>query len=206
MNGKIKGLGLVLVAVLAVGAVSVAAASAAEFHSEVETTFGVGQQVTAGVYTTAAGTIKCKEISGTGVMTGKAANSITIAPSISGCTAFGQAAVWSMNGCEYVATSSGTEHIVCPAGKEVLITVASGNCSIGTPSQSGTATYTNQGSGSTRDVLVTSTASGLTYVVYGPGTICGTLGKHTDGSVTGTITVKGYSNVAHTIQVGVWVE
>jgi hypothetical protein len=207
MIGKIKLLGLALVAALAIGAVSVASASAeVEFHSEAEKTFGTGEQIGTAVYDTAAGSLKCKVLKGTGQIIGKTAKGVTISPILSECTAFGLAIEWNFNGCQYTATSSGIIHLECPVGKEVLITVKAGNCSIGTPAQSNKAIYTNEGVGSTRDVKVTTTATNLVYNVYGPGTICGTLGQHNDGRPTGSITVKGYSDEAHTNQVGIWVE
>jgi hypothetical protein len=44
------------------------------------------------------------------------------------------------------------------------------------------------------------------YEVTGPGTACGTIGAHTDGTLTGTVRIKGFTSAAHTTQVGIWSE
>jgi hypothetical protein len=54
MNYKLKAVGLALVAICAMGAISAAGAQAKTFHSEVNTTFYEGSQVGANVFTTTA--------------------------------------------------------------------------------------------------------------------------------------------------------
>jgi hypothetical protein len=206
MAGRFRPITVALGVFCVWGAFNVASASAVLFHSEVEKTFGFGQQVTEGVYTTPAGSMKCKKAQGTGTMIGFTASSIKLALTISECTAFGQAATRSENGCEYRATATGTIDLECPPGKEVSVVVPAGNCSITTPGQTGLAEYKNEGSGTTRRVLVTSKAEKLKYTVHGPGTICGTTGEYSNAKITGTALVKGYADEALTKQVGIWVE
>jgi hypothetical protein len=215
MIRNLKALGLALVAVLAMSVMAASAAQGAAFKSEAGTTFLSGSQVTENVFTTAAGKVKCKKATFSGEVTGTSVTELTIIPLYEECTAFGQSAKVTMEGCDYdfdvTTATTGHVKITCPPEKHITVHVTSGNCSLtifgqtpGVP----TVDFTNQGGpGNTRDVLVTSTVSQIEYTVDGPGTICGTAGtyKGAEGAkYDGTVTEKG-ANEGGT-QVGVWVE
>jgi hypothetical protein len=191
-----------------------------KFHSEIERTFFFGEQATENVLTMAAGKVKCKKAQFSSDVTGseKAASdfvtgSIDLTPTYSECTAFGQAATVTTTGCKYRITGSsetaGNLVIVCETGKAIQVDVPTGNCSLKveaqTPGENGLE-YKNEGAGAARVFRITSKVGKLAYTVAGPGTICGTVGAHTDGVYSGTILEKGFKNAAHTEQVGVWVK
>jgi hypothetical protein len=230
MSRKFKVIGLALVAICAMSAISAAGAQAKTFHSEVETTYYTGTQTVTNVFTTTAGTVKCKGASFKGEATatgGSGTNwtreTVEVTPTYTECTAFGQAATVTTNGCEYNLNANGTVVSVTGCSNTgvggvaysgVVVHVTSGNCTVTVPNQHFTGaavSYTNEGAGTTRDVAVAAAVSTqITYSVDGPGTICGTPNvppaDYSDGSYAGTVTTKGYSNAAHTAQVGVWVE
>jgi hypothetical protein len=183
--------------------------------------FPAGEQTATNVFTTPAGTIKCKKVSVSGTAEGTTVETVPsgkidsakhlfrLGPSYSECTAFGQAATVTTTGCFYdIAPSSetaGTIQIICETGKSITVHVPAGSCTVTIGEQipaTPTLDFTVEGPEATRDVLVKSTVEGITYTVTGPGTICGTAGKANNGIYTGTFTLKGYSDEAHTKQIG----
>jgi hypothetical protein len=201
---RLRLLAAALAAFALAGVGSASASAEVLFHSEVKETFGRGEQVVQLEYQVNGGTMKCTVVEGTGSIVGTTASSIVIsAPTISGCTAFGQKAEWNMNGCQYTVTSNGETHLECPAGKEIVITLKLALCSIRTPPQKITGTtFKNEGSGKSRTVLAALHGENLVY--NSTGGACGTSGKN--GKVAGTIKVWGYSDAKMTEQVGIWVE
>jgi len=223
MIRNLKVLGLALVAVFAMSAMAASAASASEFTSESGTTTLHGTQVTQNVFTVTGGNVKCNTATfRTTATVGTTALDVTVKPTYSSCTAIGQTSTINMNGCEYkitpTSTTTGTVAIVNCAGN---IIVTSGDpvvsCTITvTPTNpiDNAVDFTEEGAGKTRDVLVTSTAKGLSYIVDGPNgernenTICGKADDPavtTSGVYTGSVTVKGYSDAVVT-QVGIFID
>jgi uncharacterized membrane protein len=216
MGRKFKMLGATLVAVLAVGAAAAPAASAAEFHSESETTFLTGIQAKENIFTFSGGTFKCKFAGLDGEYMGKTQLTYTVSPTYADCSAFGQSVVLDMNECHFGYGAStavsppvhyeGKAQIACPEGKQIVITVGSPTvqCTIkiGSQTPSGSTDYTNEGSGGSRNILVTSTTTGIVYTSSGG--ICGKSGAAS--TYTGSTTFKGYADAAHTQQTGIWVE
>jgi len=141
MIRNLKALGLALMAMLVMAAVAASAASADDFTSESSPVTLTGKQTGGGdVFTSTAGTVKCKEkkYTATGVATPTTA--VTVTPSypaktVGGelnCTAFGFPAEVHTNGCTFRftvgATTTGGLEIICPEGKEITATaVAAGN-------------------------------------------------------------------------------
>jgi hypothetical protein len=222
MNRKIKVVGLCVFALFAMSAVAAAGAQAANFHSESTTTFYTGEQFGTNTFTTTAGTVKCKKAKFTGEATGTSLTTIQVTPEYLECTAFGQAATVTTTGCVYTLSADGTivelDGCTTPVngGDGIVINVPAGNCKVTVANQTfgatgGTAvnsiTYTNEGSGSTRDVKVNADVTNdITTTVDGPGTICGALTTTVDNSYVGSVTTLGYSNSAHTVRTGIWVE
>jgi hypothetical protein len=118
------------------------------------------------------------------------------------CTAFGLNMTVDMNGCKYTITGTGQPALTalvditgCTIGKGIEITVA--GCTKTILPQSGLShiTFTNEGSGSTEDVLAHATIQGITYEMHGalcPG--AQTVLTH-NGDYTGTTTVKAFQDV-----------
>lgn len=205
MNRKIKALGMAFAAVLVVGAFSAASASA-EFHSEVDhTTITASQPTTVDdVFTVKAGTVKCKSATYTGTSTTKTSEDITVTPAYAECTAFGfVSTAIDVNGCTYTFTTTETQqlHILCPEGKAITVTAFNCWVHVGAQTASGI-TYTNEGSGSARDVTVDASITGMTYTQTSksfPGCSNGTF---TDGKYVGGATVKGTDTNGN--PVGIW--
>jgi hypothetical protein len=226
MNRKLKALGLALVAVFAMSAVAASGAQAAQFHSASAsgTTYLTGNQATTNLFSTTAGNVKCKKATFGGSYTGgTTATDLTITPAYAECTAFGQNATVTINGCTYTFTqptsaTTGNVDLACPGSNVITVDVPAGNCTltIGPQTLKGDVDYTNQTEASgKKDVLVTATVIEIEHTVHGPGAICGTTGLHpgetvegvsTEANYTGTVTVKGYSDVNHTNQVDIFVE
>jgi len=226
MIHNFKILRLALAAVFALSAISVSAASAtpAEFTSESGTTTLHGSQITQNVLTTTGGNVKCNTATfKTTTPVGTTALDVTVKPTYSSCTAIGQTSTINMNGCEYTITptsqTTGTFSFVNCAGN---ISVTSGDpvvsCTVTfTPTTplDNTLDFTASGAGKTRDILVTSTLKGFSHIVDGPNgernenTICGRGDDSaitTSGTITGTITIKGFSNEALTTQAGIFID
>jgi hypothetical protein len=209
MKSNLKVLGLALAAVFAMSALAAGSASAAKYHSEVETTWTHSHTTSVHIFHTNVGTVTCETTTTTSHTTGTGSGSdwttttTKSAPTYSKCTAFGFPAEVKMNGCEYEflepnASLVASSKILCPTGKTIEI-VAVGFCTmtVGAQSPGGTVAFTNEGSGSSR---VVKTVSSVSSIVYG-----GNCGSGTNGTYTGTSTVKGYKNEGLTEQVGIWV-
>jgi hypothetical protein len=215
MTKRLKFIGLLAVAIMAMTAVASASASAATFGATKSPTFIKGEQSTKNVFTVSGGTVKCTgatftsaEVTGTSGIT-----SITVHPEYTGCTAFGQTASVNTgtisNGCNYVltatSTTAGNVVIECAAGKSIVVTATTAGCTVTVPGQTPTTNavaYENQGSGATASVLVTSAVEGITYTTTGG--ICGAGGS--TGTYTGSVLTKGYDTASFATQHGIFVE
>jgi hypothetical protein len=204
MNRKLKALGLALVAVLAMGALSASAASAENFHSESATdTVLKGSQVGTDVFTVNAGTVKCNEATYAGTQSGATATTVKVTPTYSECTAFGfVSTAIDVNGCTYEFSSDNSNVVIGCATNPITVTAFNCWVTVGSQTTNGGITYTNTGAGASRDVDVTVNISGIHYVQHSksfPGCSSGT---RTDGKYTGAATVQGFTTGG--AQVGVW--
>lgn len=218
MNRKLKALALALGVVFAMSAVGVSAASAASYHSGSAsgTTFLTGTQIGTNSFDLANGTsVKCTTIVYDASYAGTTASELTIVPTYSGCTAAGQAATAEIN-CHYKATTPtltdlfGKAHQVthtqCTGPSVNKFKVPTAGCEIIIAEQTPTnplvdLTSVNSGTPNQDDITLKSTVEGVHYTTVGGG-ICGAAGQ---GKLTGEITLKAYSNAAHTSQVDLWV-
>jgi len=218
-----KLVAIACLALLCVGAIGAGSAQAAKFRSEVSSTVLSAAQQTLNEFdfeNPYGASFNCSEATASGLMSGSTAEKLVLAPTYDSCEYVGlPLASWSMNGCEYSFTVTGSSpndgfmQLVCPAGKSVQMKFqlsVSTYCTVTVPAQAGfLVDYTNEGSASTRRVLMTSTATGMRYVVQyvGAGSYCGKAGEHADGKYTGSILVKGFQKGEKELtQVGLWVE
>jgi hypothetical protein len=207
MNRKLKTLGVAFAAVMAMAIFAgPASATLALFHSEVEHSEIKGAQEEQDVFTVNAGTVKCSTASYQGTSSVATPTEITVTPAYSNCTAFGFVnTTIHTNECHYTFTSHPTTppvlHILCP--KEP-ITVTAFNCWITVPSQTVNSgvTYTNLGTGSSREVTVDVKLSALTYTQHSKSFPGCTNGTFSNGTYVGLAKVKA-TNTAGT-QVGIW--
>jgi hypothetical protein len=158
MVRMLRSLGIGLVVAVAV-AVAAAPAWATEFHDEVGGTSLVGSQAAALEFEVEGGTIGCEKGSASGEMAGTTATELTLSEEHESCQRKGNTIIWHRNGCNDVITSNGIIHIVCPTGKEIEVTESNPivlcTWKIKPQTPGGKVAYTDQGSGKTRDVLIT---------------------------------------------------
>jgi hypothetical protein len=207
MNRKIKALGLALFAVLALTALSASAASAAvEFHSEGSETVLSGSQVAEDVFTTNAGTVRCKNATYSGISNAATTATQTVTPTYSECTAFGfVGATIHTNGCTYTfSAANNTVTIGCAAGKAIEVTTPTCDVKVGAQGPLKGITYTNGGSGTTRDITVDVSIEGLHYEQTGTSFPACTTGTFTNGKYSGSATVTGEST--ENKHLGIWVQ
>jgi hypothetical protein len=204
---NLKMIGLLVVMLAATAASS---ASAANFYSEGEPTTITGSRTKASTLTTTAGTVTCESESYTATMASSQQETLTVTPSYSGCTGFGFSATIALNGCDYVFNAAGTVDIVCPEGKEITVTATSSEttkCIVHIPAQTGLGSvkYKNEGSGSTRDILVTAEVTGIKYThTAGTGAGACSTGSASNGSLEASVALTGETEGE--ASTGVWVE
>jgi hypothetical protein len=205
MTLNFKALCLALVAMLTMGVLA-ASASAAVFHSELSGTTTIeGSQVGTNTIVTDTGTIHCTTATFSGSHSGTTVADYTITPLYTGCKSTGliEANVTiDVNGCKYTLTSNGIIHITSCTNTNQTIVVTEPFCTI----EIGQITiepvdFINEGTGSSRDIKVTSTITNLAY--HESGAACAHSGLNTSGgSYTGSITFKGKDALG--FQVGIW--
>jgi hypothetical protein len=174
----------------------------------------VGRQV----YKTPEGNFECTTVIWTAYSESATIGELTVTPHFTGCTVFGFAVSdVRVNDCVYTLTtptSLGAEgvtwggeqiHLLCPTGKQIELTPTSLGVSVCThyigpqTPTSGHIVGRNKGSGETgMDVTLEITLSGLHYT--GTGGSCGNATTHTDASLSGLSTLRGYSDEAHSVQ------
>jgi hypothetical protein len=220
-----KAFGLALMAMFAFSAIAAQGASAVPLTVDVPEKTVVhltGDQETAHKFTTPNGTVSCSTAVFDATPTtgaGGAINEITVAPTYTGCSAFGFATAHvTVNGCTYTfetPTKSGSTvtwgpsqiHILCSAGKSIEITPTTFGVSACTQfvgEQSPTEKHVvgvNAGGAKTgeMDITLETTLEKIHYT--GTGGLCGNSETHSDAKYTGNSTVKCYKNPAHTEQV-----
>lgn len=230
MIRNLKALGLALVAMFAMSAMASSTASAQTtdlLTSGINKTFLTGtSHDNAFKITSPATEFKCTTAKFSGEIDKATVSEATVKASYNGTTnivphtthcssSVGQVTV-DMNSCDYLLTGktdgkhnnvSNTHaqvHIVCgTAGDHIVIT--SGLCTVRVPAHTpteGGVTFTTEGTPST--VKMNITVTGVTYTAHGG--FCGLGGISTHGNnadYSGTVVVKGYSDAAHTTQVGI---
>lgn len=219
MTRNLKALGLALIAAFAISAVvaSTASAAAAKFRSEASSTILTGKQHAGNdKFVTDGGTVECNEATYVGSQTGTEATEASVTPTYSGCTAFFFINVPIVtNECEYTFTSGeknaqgnfeGSTHIECPAGKAIEVK-ASSTCTVTVGTQTptgGTITYTNVGTGTTREITVDVALTGIHYTEDGSGTGCPHGQATTNGTYNGAALVTGENEEG--VHKGIWIE
>ncbi len=215
---NLKALGLALIAVTAMGAVSVSSAGADEFTAESFPLLLTGKNDpgTTPVIKVTAGAIECKKTTSQGTLTG-ITKTASVTAAFSECTAFGFAATVEMNGCTFLyhleggASTNATKDIVCPAGKEITVKAASGGitkCIIHVPPQTNLTgiTVKNTGAGVTREITGEINTSAVKYThTKGTGLGACTEGSASNGVITSKVLITGEKDNGGGEHVGVFV-
>jgi hypothetical protein len=211
MNRKLKSLGLALIAVFALGVVSVSSASAGTFTANAGATIS-GEQVSGTItgktvakfeFTTVAGTWKCTSFTVSGTAAAAESPTQEVAPSWSGCTIAGSIPqTIDVNSCKFLfhagTAGAATMDVRC-ASSPITSTVPGTTCSItiggavgGVNQGLGGITLDNSGTSTAMDILATFDVTGIHYIVdngpscpNAPGS-----GTYTDGSLRGVMTIK----------------
>lgn len=207
MLSRVKTLTLLVVCLLATGAIGATAAQAVEFHTEGggETTITGADLENFTVYTNGSVATIC-------VKNGsyQAAMGASTVPSLALTPAFGECAFSippSMGGCNFVLHASGAfgiEGATC-ASKPVEFKRGP-NCTIkfGPQKVATGVSYANEGTGAKRDVKATISAASLHFSQMGPALcLIGGEGTFNTGKITFTTTLQAESEGK---QKGLWVE
>jgi hypothetical protein len=198
---KVRILGIAVGALLAVSSALASIASADDFTAEKYPATLTGKNTKIDKLTVTVGTVGCQNSSYVATVTG-ATTTLTITPSYSSCTAFGFPATIDMNGCQLIgnigAGTTGDGDISCPAGQSITITAISAGtnkCTLHIESQAdltGVITFVNKGSGTTREVELSGTLTGVDYShTKGTGLGACAAGTATNGSIEMSALVTG---------------
>jgi hypothetical protein len=206
MTHQLRKLGLALMAVVALGAVAASSASATEFTSADGTypvSFHGEQSATAPLVflmDKQGFTTECESATFAGGLTEKSSTILTSTVIYAECISAGSPgleATIAMNGCNYqfhLPASGGqaTADIVCPAGKEITISVGFGACVTHIPPQTGLShvTFSNDTATSLHaEMTLTGMKATLTDVSAFLCPFNGTTSV-SDGEYKGTLTLK----------------
>ena len=207
MTRSLKALGLALVAALALTALAVSSASAAEFHSESEHTSLTGSQEVRNTFSVNAGTVHCETATFSGTSNSATTTELKIVPTFQGCkittvTLETLEAVVDWPHCWIILTPSGIKHIGCTISLTIRVTAPL--CTITVhPQTISSDDFTNVGAGTTRSVTLTSTATGIAYT---QSSLCpgGGGGSFTNGTYSGAIATTCANTLG--FHVGCWRE
>jgi hypothetical protein len=214
MRGRLRKAGLTLVAALALGA-AVAPLAKAGFQAESYPATISGTQIEGKhLFKTVANELFCGTYDFQGKLS-EAAKEIALSASPSGCSTAGVLTMTvNMSGCTWNFNSgkglfAESLQVVCPAGKEIVWTASSGNCTAKIPPQTIAAeiTYTNTATEPKKSIKYSTSATGIHYTL-GPSSGClgsPAPGAYTNGTYTGMTTLTG-ENPETSKPVGIWVE
>ena len=227
MTRKFKAIALALVAVFAMSAVAASGAQAAEgFNWEEGTSLLTASAQERQIFTTNAGEIKCREVVGDAAVSGTGATSVETTsityretPENDNCeTTLGSfaTATIDMNGCNYLFhagttvepgntnRTQGTADIVCPTGKQIVVTSSTCTIDIGPQTGLGPVYYENTAV-SPKDVDINPAITNIKYTQTKTTSFfsCGE-GTFTNGTYKGKVTITGETSKG--AQKSVWVE
>jgi hypothetical protein len=209
MTRNLKALGLALVAVFAVSVVGASAASAAtEFHAEkAPVTLTGSQHAGEDVFTTDAGNVSCENASYAGSQATATALTSSAVATYTGCHAtFGLNASIDVNGCQYIFHADTKKvDISCAAGKVIAVTAPGCEITVGSQTGLSSATFTNVGAGTTREITIDVGLAGIKYEEHNKGffpTCKFNTVATTNGTYNGAALVTGENSEGK--HVGIW--
>jgi hypothetical protein len=212
MNGKLKALGLGVLAAMAASALAVVGASAqvaGHFSSDVEHTLFIGtENATHNTQFSVdgGGPIRCHKTSYTYTGQAKLLAGVRLVPKYEECTTVGQEAkfTFTTNGCLYtLKTNSGGAHatffIECPNGTPMEIHHP--NCTMTIPEKKllNGVSYTTLLEGGKHALTVNVTVSGIPVEYHGGA--CIILGTSHKGAWTGSFTLKGTDKAGNLVNI-----
>jgi hypothetical protein len=208
MVRKFKWFAITAVAAMALVAIPASAASAANFQTESSPAYLAGTGLGDGTFMLQNWTAKCaSQTYKSSALSGSVVATVEVEPSYTQCTSLGQAVNFAFNGCKFqlsaTSTSAGAVAIICPPEKEIVATWVGAGCKIKIKGQTpaSTVTYKSTGAGASRALDVGVSMEKLSY--YASGGLCGVSGAN--GTFTGLIPLKAYTNPALTVQQGLFI-
>ena len=209
---RIRLIGLAVVAVFALSAVAAASASAFEFF-EAETypvtIKGKNKPGSLHKFKVDSGESTCESASFESGAYSARTNEVKVKPTYTGCNFIpigktGETTTVTTTGCEYGLNITGTVKVECGSG-HIIVKAATCEVTVGSQTIPGTAvTYKNVGTGTAREVEVTSTAKGIKYQEHG----C-PLTKEVepkDGIYEGVVFSQGFTGFENETKEGVFVK
>jgi hypothetical protein len=219
MKLRIRAFGLVLAAMLAMIAATAHVASAHEFYGEGGATQLTGKQLGEHVFKAEGNSVYCTAATFKGSLSGSEADEVQVHPTYGAAAEAGATckfgflnATVNTGSCDYRfdsdtdANGHATTKVVCTSGN-ITISLSGCTLTIGAQTVDQGVFFDNEGSGSSRDVKVTATATGIDYTASGFGCPLAGIktGPHSDGTYEGDTTVWGDNVFIPTTQ-GIWVE
>ncbi len=204
-------------ALLALGLAAAPAASAEQFHTEVNPpnqSVITGANLGSQTFTFAESSVECSSAALAGTQSQSTAGQLTLHPTYSECILGGVVpATVTTTGCNYVLSDETTENpdtasldaplsIECEEGHALYIEAAKCKLTLDTPQTVHGLEYENEGSGAARDVTAAASLSTISWEAEntaGVGLKCGTLGipigeTGEEGSYEGAFTLKAYED------------
>jgi len=215
MIGKMKALGLALLAVMPVGAVAASSAqAAAEVHiATSNNTVVTGEQVASGVHTLQIGTnnITCSTanleatVNGSGIPQQTITSEITATATYDGCKFMQEPVQVNMNGCKYTlkgqptATTYQAQVTGCTASKVITISIATCKVTVGNQGELAhviirNTTSSSSGNPDQKDVDAEVTVNGIVFSTDG----FGCPGGSSTAELVGNTTVRAYEDTGQT--------
>ena len=194
------------------GQVGIEAIGRRPFKTEQTHTLLTGEQTETSKYTFGVllGAVTCDEMSVDGTVAVNEVTKLTLKPAYGQCEGVERQVTTHMNGCGYVLDvadepgTTGEVEIECPAGKAIETTVdkfpEGCTLTIGAQTAGGVVDYKEEGSGKTRDLLLTWTLTGIDYTRDG----CEIGGAGNNGTYSGSVTLEAENTSGE--QTGIWIE
>jgi len=215
MKRRLKGLGLAMLAVLAMGSVAAQGAQGATpglLTAEAYPATLSGTQLNTHIFTlTGLGTaFECEVTKLSGSLASPGSSTVTVTPTYEKCKWFGQSLTYDVEGCDFLihigetsgSNYSGTTDIVCPVGKVIKLTsgIVGNRCEIQIGPQTGLGKVEGiNKAGPPKDVELKLSLTGITYKVTKDEGVCA-LSKvgetFKDGDYSGNVTLTGSSGLS----------
>lgn len=209
MKGKIKAVGMAIIAVFAMSAVAASGASAETlFTADKYPVLGKGEtEGEVNTFTLDETQVECSDLTGEGTIE-EDTPELTLATVFGECSTSGTSIKGHQNGCEFLFsagehvaedTYAGSAEMVCPEGKEIIFTLPeSGSlCAVHLPPQGplGGVTYTNV-TGQPSEVTVDAQIEGIVGVTTQESIFCPLSGGEFDDAILeGQVIVRGYEDL-----------
>jgi hypothetical protein len=203
---RLRVVGVTLAAIFTISAMAASAAQAGVWEAEEYSAKVTGSQLTQVTFTGVVGAWKCNVLTVQGELS-KESSELNLAPNYESCNWAGLKATVNMEGCTYRFTAEKTVGespnkvetpmaIICPAGKEIKLSLNIGECVIRFPGQTGlSAAVAENNAFSPMGVDLTLELKKITYTIEEAGLCPGSpkVGVYNDGTLSGSVRLSAKS-------------